>query len=200
MPDLVEPPNLSDQQLVQQTLTNPEQFAHLVRRYEIRLRKYVYRLGLGISSVDDVLQETFLQTYLHINGYDPARPFAPWLWRIAYTQTMMHLRKNKSHRLELAGDDAEKLLASVAIAGTVERILNLAEVQRILAQTLADLSEKPRNALILRFLEDCSYLEIAEILRLPVGTVATHIHRGLRDLKELLRKRGFATFTCWTLP
>lgn len=200
MPALAEPSALSDQQLVRQALANPNQFAELIRRYETRIRRYSLRLGFQASAQDDVMQEIFMHTWLNLNAYDPARPFAPWLYRIAYTQSMMALRKSRHSRADISGEDADKFIAAFAAEGSAELTRDLALLKAELALALAKLAEKPRAVLILRYLEDHAYLDIAEVLRIPTGTVATLIHRGLRDLKYILTQSGVASTDHWTLP
>ncbi len=200
MPALVEPSALSDQQLVRQALANPDDFADLIRRYEPRIRRYALRLGFQGSGQDDVMQDIFMHTWLNLNAYDPARPFAPWLYRIAYTQSMMALRKSRHSRAVISGEDADKFIAAFAAEGSAEQTRDIAHLKGELAQALASLAEKPRAVLILRYLEDNAYLEIAEVLHIPTGTVATLIHRSLRDLKLILTRSGVASIDHWTLP
>lgn len=200
MPDLAEPSLLSDQQLVRQALAAPDMFALLVRRYEARIRRYIYRLGQTGAAQDDVTQNIFLHAWVNLNGYDQSRPFAPWLWRIAYTQTMMHFRTSRPARMEMSGDDFDALIVAIATEGSPENFLDHANLRSTLTDALDGLSEKARSVLILRYLEDCTYLEIAEVLHIPSGTVATLIHRGLRDLKATLARAGMTSITRWSLP
>ncbi len=200
MPALADQTDLSDQQLVRQALANPNDFANLIRRYEARIRRYTFRLSLSGAIQDDVMQEIFMHTWLNLNAYDPARPLAPWLYRIAYTQSMTALRKSRHSRAVISGEDAAKIIAAIATDGSAEQSRDLAHLKGELTQALANLAEKPRAALILRYLEDYAYLDIAEVLRIPIGTVATLIHRGLRDLKHILTLSGVASIDQWTLP
>lgn len=200
MHDDADPASLSDQHLVRQALANPDDFARLIRRYESRIRRYTWRLGQTGTVQDDLLQEIFLQTWVNLNGYDPTRPFAPWLYRIAYTQTLMHIRKMRPARGDISGADAEKLIAALIAEGSAEQARDHAALQADLAAALARLAEKPRSVLILRYLEDCSYLEIAEVLHLPAGTIASLIHRGLRDLRNCLAETGVTNIHRWSLP
>lgn len=200
MPDPAETTALPDQHLVRQALSNPDEFAHLIRRYEPRIRRYVWRLGQTGTGQDDLLQDIFLQTWIHLNGYDPTRPFAPWLYRIAYTQCALEWRKSNRRRADVSGADADRIFAALAAAGSVEQVQDQAKLQRKIEIALDRLAEKSRAVLVLRYLEDCSYLEIAEVLHLPSGTIASLIHRGLRDLRTHLTQSGVTSIDHWTLP
>jgi RNA polymerase sigma-70 factor (ECF subfamily) len=180
---------LSDQEAVAATLADRHAFSLLVERYQARLSRYVARLGgLDPDTVQDILQEAFIKAYVNLNDYDPALPFGSWLYRIAHNETMMHFRRQKSR------PQVMKQESDLALFEQVPDGLNIAEEgdaklrsERI-EKTLHRLKPQYRDVIILRFFEGKSYDEISDILRIPPGTVATHIKRGKAALETLLRE------------
>lgn len=175
----------SDQDLVLAALGDPRAFAPLVRRYEPALRRYAGRLmGRNSALVDDVLQEAFLKAYVNLNEYDRSRPFSPWIYRIVHNEAVSQLRKGKANALMITGEDGERLLTSIIDGSDVQENIDAARNEQRLVAAVASLEPRYRDVIVLRFLEERSYEDIAEILRLPMGTVATLVSRG----KERLRK------------
>ena len=77
----------TDQDLVTQTLANKQAFAKIVRRYEAPLLRYITRLGCrNTSTAQDLLQEIFIKTYVHLNDYDHSLQFSSWIYRIAHNE------------------------------------------------------------------------------------------------------------------
>lgn len=175
---------LSDRQLVEASLRDRTAYAVIVVRYKHDLARYVRRLlGRQIQATEDVLQDIFIKAYVNLNDYDTSRPFSPWIYRIAHNEAISHLRKSNAQPPTVAGDDAQLILDRIAgnddpSASWMQR-QTTGEIQR----ALQALDARYRDVLVLRFLEDKSYDDIADILQLPSGTVATLINRGLKLLK-----------------
>lgn len=169
------------------TLGDPKAYAGLVRRYEPVLKRYVARL-LGQNSllIDDVLQETFLKAYLNLNDYDATRAFSPWIYRIAHNEAMSQLRRHRSGPLLISGEDGQRLLEYLADGSDVKESLDVARREEKLVAAVASLDPRYRDVIVLRFLEERSYEDIADILHLPMGTVATLVSRGKERLRKML--------------
>ncbi len=181
--------------MVRQALARPDAFAHIVNAFETPLRRYLHRvLGHGNSMVDDVLQEAFVKAYVNLNSFDVALRLGPWLYRITHNAAMDCLRRKSSERRHMSDADMGVIAECVASEAMTDDNLLAQAGFTSLQRGLSELGERYRSALILRFLEDRSYLEIADILRIPPGTVATLIRRGLIQLRRTLdegeRKAG----------
>ena len=178
----------SDRQLVEATLRDKKAYATIVVRYKHDLARYVRRLlGRKFQATEDVLQDIFIKAYINLNDYDMSRAFSPWIYRIAHNEAISHLRKGNAEPPTVAGEDAQLILDRIAgdddpSARWMQR-RTAGEIQR----ALDVLDRRYREVIVLRFLEDKSYDDIADILQLPLGTVATYIRRGLKLLKEPLR-------------
>lgn len=180
---------ITDAQLVQDALKDRHAFAAIVGRYEAPLRRYISRLGVAVrEDADDVLQEAFIKVYINLNDFDTSLSLSAWMYRIAHNEAMSHFRKHTARpkAVDFEEDLAifERLLADVDIAAELEK--------KILATTvregISNLPHHYRDVLVLRYLEDKTYDEIADILQIPSGTVATYINRGKKELKVALKK------------
>ncbi len=178
-----------DQELVKEALAHRDAFARIVTRYERRIRHYVTRLGsLDRETAKDILQETFIKAYLHLNDYNPSLPFSAWLYRIAHNETMSHFRKQKNRPRVMKSEDDARVFDKVVDDLDIEREADAAINHEAVRVALNTLDFKYRDVLALRFFEDKSYDEISDILELPLGTVAVYLNRAKAKLREKLKK------------
>ena len=177
-----------DRQLVEAAVRDGQAYASIVLRYEAALGRYVRRLLGGHSqSAEDVLQDVFIKAYVNLNDYDRLRPFGPWIYRIAHNEAISFLRKRSAEPQTIAGEDAVLILERVADAEDPDTAWQRSRTEGEVRKALSELHQRYRDVLVLRYLEDKSYDEIADILEMPPGTVATLINRGLKQLKAPLR-------------
>jgi RNA polymerase sigma-70 factor, ECF subfamily len=187
--DRVEGP--PDQDLVAAALRDPQAFADIVRRYEPVLRRYLRRLlGWGTDQTEDILQEAFLKAYVNLNDFDRSRPFSPWIYRIVRNEAISSLRKRRREPMPITGGDGALLLERLQDGSDPLSALEVAACEQALLLAVKALEPKYRDVIVLRYLEERSYDEISEILRLPMGTVATLIGRGKQRLKRALKQAG----------
>ncbi len=185
---MVEP---SDAELVRATLADANAYGRLISRHEVKLRRYIRRVLAGqTQATDDVLQEVFIKAYLNLNDFDQARAFSPWLYRIAHNEAISLLRKSSAGLQMVSGDDAQFFFDQIADPEDPASLLLKNRSFEQLQKSLAVLDAKYRDVLVLRYFEGQSYDDISEILRLPPGTVATLIKRGLLRLRESFEKSG----------
>lgn len=180
----------SDEEIVRLTLSDPNQYGLLVERYEPKLQRYITRLGVRVHDDQlDVLQEIFIKAYRNLNGFDTSLSFSSWIYRIAHNEAISFYRK-KNVRPEghLVGDGDEVLsFISSSLEGsdvTFDKTINAKQVE----EALLTLDEKYREPIILRFFEHKEYDEISDILQIPIGSVGTLLHRGKKQLADVLNK------------
>lgn len=182
----------TDAELVSLSLKNPDHFAELVDRYEKKLFRYVRRLsGLEAESIEDVLQEAFIKIYTNLNDFDPKFNFSSWTYRITHNETINYLKKNKKQIvLPLETDDKETMNLIDALESETDISSDMVqkEMGEKVRQGINLLPEKYREILVLRYMEDLDYKEISEILRIPMGTVATTINRAKEKFKKIAFK------------
>lgn len=180
----------NDQEIVRMTLKDPNQYGLLMERYEAKLKRYITRLGVrNVDDQLDVLQEIFIKAYRNLNGFDTSLSFSSWIYRIAHNEAISFYRK-KNVRPEghMVGDGDEVLgfLASSQEGEEVkfDKTINADEVNKALEL----IDEKYREPIILRFFEHKEYDEISDILQIPIGSVGTLLHRGKKQLANVLNK------------
>jgi len=145
------------------------------------------------DDAEDVAQETFIRVFRALYRYDPARPFAAWLFTIAARLCIDAIRRRKLSPVSLFQRDAETLeerTIEVVDPGPGPEELTSWEEEERRAQTLIDsLPPHYRIVVMMRHQQDLSYEEIADALRLPLGTVKARIHRARALLKSRLEGR-----------
>lgn len=186
--DLPTPPRLepSDEEAVAASLRDREQFRVLVQRYQAPLLRYVSRLGADPEAAKDVVQESFIKAYTNLHDFETSRSFSAWIYRIAHNQAMDHFRRQRNRPQLRELPDDTRSLETIADELDIERELDARlEAERIGA-ALKQVSPRYVEVLMLRFFEEKSYDEIADILHMPPGTVSTYLTRGKAELRALL--------------
>ncbi|MEI7513228.1 MAG: RNA polymerase sigma factor, partial [bacterium] len=144
------------------------------------------------NEADDVLQEIFIKVFINLNDYDPSLQFSSWIYRIAHNETISFFRKKnvRPSVLTLSAEDTDVFFSQLADDKDFVELANQRDDRRVILELLSLLDQKYREILILRFLEEKSYTEIGDILKIPEGTVGTLVNRGKQKLKEILEKKG----------
>ena len=178
----------ADEALVPLAIADDRYFGILVDRYEPRLRRYVMRfINCSTEDAEDILQDTFINAYRNLNGFDTGLKFSSWIYRIAHNEAVSHLRRVTSRPAMPWEDDKLEALASEV---DVERELHRTMDNATIRAAVDRLDTKYREALVLRYFEDKSYEEISDILRKPTGSVSSLITRAKRLLVKELGKAG----------
>src|SRR5262245_23119461 len=170
-------------------------FDELVHRYEHELYRYLARYLGDQSLAEDVFQNTFLQVHLKRGLYEDGRPVRPWLYSIATHQAVDALRKVGRHPTVSLD---QRVSPSETEAGSLVDLLvsdedgPLAELQgqeraEWVRESVARLPETLRQTLLLAYNQDLKYREIAEILKIPVGTVKSRLHAALAKLQQMAK-------------
>lgn len=173
----------------------PEDFNALVHRYERELYRYLVRYLGDPTLADDVFQNTFLQVHLKRGLYEEGRPVRPWLYAIATHQAVDALRKAGRHpTLSLdqkvdSGEADPSALVDLLTSDVPGPLAHLqgAERRDWIRESITKLPETLRQTLILAYYQDLKYREIADILKIPVGTVKSRLHAALAKLQDMAR-------------
>jgi RNA polymerase sigma-70 factor (ECF subfamily) len=156
----------------------------LVRRYLRPVHSVAASFLRERADVEDAVQESFLRVLDNIAKYDPARPFAPWLYRVARNvarDRRSAIGRRLTERIE--GDDFEE--ASPRPDATLE----LAEIRRRVAAAMERLPEQRRTAFRLHDVDGFTTGETARIMGLSEGTIRSHVHHARHALRGLLADR-----------
>jgi RNA polymerase sigma-70 factor, ECF subfamily len=159
-------------------------FDEIVRRYQRRVYSTALRIVRRHDLADDVTQEAFLRAHRALASYDRARPFGPWICRIAANLAINHVRSPEA-REEALDDGAYDRSPAAAADGPLDAVLEK-EARRVLEDAVGQLPAEQRAVFVLRTFEDLSYKEIAEALDLSVGTVMSRLSRAREKLRGAL--------------
>lgn len=186
-----DPTSCPDQDLVAAALRDRNAYAQIVGRWQPVLSRYLRRLlGQSVEATEDVLQEVFIKVYVNLNDYDPTRPFGPWIYRITRNEALSFLRKRKAEPPLVTGEDAQLIIERLSDGADVQETAERMRIEEKVRAAINQLELRYRDVLVLRFLEDKGYDEIAEIMQVPPGTIATLISRGTKQLRSALEAIG----------
>jgi RNA polymerase sigma-70 factor (ECF subfamily) len=168
-------------------------FEELIGRYE----RKVFRLAKNITNnqhdAEDVLQDTFLKAYSHLDGFQGNSKFYTWLVRIAVNEALMKLRKRKSDRTVSMDDEIDtgedSIVREIAVwEDDPEQRYSHEEIKSILEEAVAGLRPTFRTVFVLRDIEELSTEETARILDLSVPAVKSRLLRARLQLREKLTR------------
>lgn len=161
---------------------NKELFGALMDRYERKLFSYGRKFLTGQDNIEDVVQEVFIKTYQNIRGFDTSQKFSPWIYRIAHNTFVNALRKNAKSPLRFF--DFDTFTAHPVYEDTTPVEKEQKRVGEIIDKGLDKLTPGYREIIILYYIENLSYKEIADILHVPIGTVSVRLLRAKKALKK----------------
>ncbi|HTL02973.1 MAG TPA: sigma-70 family RNA polymerase sigma factor [Vicinamibacterales bacterium] len=169
----------------------------LVRMFQRRIYNLCYRFTGSADDAEDLTQDVFIKVYRSLESWEPAKgAFATWLTTMTRNLLVDHFRRSKLDRMSdsldtSASEDEDIRPISDQIADTGltpdEKVLGLEKAQMVQA-ALQKLSPELRETVILRDLQDMDYKDIAQVLKVPEGTVKSRINRGRTELARLLSR------------
>lgn len=166
-------------------------FDELVRLYEKRVFNCALRIAGNYHDASDVAQEAFIRAFNSINTFRGDAKFATWIYRIVTNVYLDERKKSKAHRQTSLDDYIELEENSVTRqiqddSPSPEEVVETEERARLLQRAISSLPEYQRIIVTLYHMQHRSYEEIAEILRLPIGTVKSRLNRARLALAEKL--------------
>ncbi|MGQ0434307.1 MAG: RNA polymerase sigma factor, partial [Microthrixaceae bacterium] len=153
-------------------------FAELLRRHDDRMRGLAFRLLADRHAMDDALQEAYLKAYRGLDRFRPGGDFGAWLYRVTYNACVDELRTRKRSPVTRS----EPVDEASPQPGP-ERVVSAAETVR---SALADLPTAQRVTVVLVDGEGLDHREVAKILGVAPGTVASRLHRARAALRRVL--------------
>jgi RNA polymerase sigma-70 factor, ECF subfamily len=168
-------------------------FGELVRRYESKIFRLAQHVTQNREDAEDVLQETFLKAYEHLDQFQGAAKFYTWIVRIAVNQALMKLRRRRTDRsvsLDEAIDTGEDTIIREVAAWdeNPEQRFSRSEFGQILDEAIQGLEPPYRSVFVLRDIDELSTEETADALGLSIPAVKSRLLRARLQLREKLTR------------
>ncbi len=183
-----------DQALIKKTLRGDRKaFEELMRKYEKRIFSFVIRMVRNEETAVDLTQDFFIKIFTVLEKYNYEYKFSTWAYRICYNLVIDHIRKNQAQVDSL--DDDSVSIHDLLESDNVSRedgfkALSREETRETVWRIVDLIPLKFRELILLRYIQDLKYEEIAAITELPVGTVKNRIFKAKEILKQEMVKDG----------
>ncbi len=159
-------------------------FRRVVERYQAGVFKLALRMTHSHTEAADLTQDAFLRIYRFFEKYDPSKPLAPWLYRVATNVVLNHIRARRS----MASLDAQEAEPPAQVASAADATA-LGETQELVRQAVDRLTPNLRAAVTLYYLKELSLRDMAEALDVPESTAKVWLFRGRKALKDMLEEK-----------
>ncbi len=168
---------------------NEKAFEILVLRFKNPLTNYVYRFLGDYDNCVDVVQDTFVKVYRYKDNYSSLAKFSTWIYTIAgnLARTEYQRKKRKNIFSINKPDDEDKTYDIPDNTYRPDVLADSSIKSEIIQKALLKVRDSYREAVILRDIQEMSYEEIAEIMKIEVGTVKSRINRGRAELQKYLK-------------
>ncbi|HMN29510.1 MAG TPA: sigma-70 family RNA polymerase sigma factor [Caldilineaceae bacterium] len=166
-------------------------FSHLVDAYQRPVYNLTYRMLGNAQEAEDAAQETFLRAYARLGQYDSSHKFSTWILSIANHHCIDRLRKRRSGQVSI---DDNPVLQNLEEESPQPEMSVLDQEQAVeLQELIKKLEPEYRTPLILRYWEDYSYEQIAEVMGLTVAAVKSRLFRARKQVADLYRESQVVT-------
>ncbi len=171
--------HLSDETIVELVRkSDQELYSVLIKRYQKKLLRYANYLINDEDLAADSVEEAFIKAFINLNSFKTSMKFSSWLYRIVHNQALNLVQKNKRHQ------STDQILEFASSLDLEAEMISKEEIKRA-KKCLSQIPLIYREPLSLFYLEDKSYEEISDILRLPTSSVGTRIRRAKLILKKI---------------
>jgi len=162
----------------------------IVQTYSRRVYNLAYRFTSRADTAEDLTQDVFVRIYRSLEQYNPKQgDLQNWLMRLARNLIIDDYRKRQRAPQDEIADDLEDHKYHLRSAGkSVQREMERRELGAQVQAGIDKLSTDLRTCVILRDIEELSYQEIVDLLKIPEGTVKSRINRGRIELAKILRR------------
>ena len=184
---------LDDSGLVAEFLNGEHRaFDELVSRYHVRLINFIYRTIGDRDRAEDLVQETFVRVYRHLNRFDQTKKFSTWVYTIAGNLAKNELRNRSRNPLVLftalttSWDSEAKPLEWEDNTYRPDDLYRKRHLRAMVDKAVLELPEHHRIVFVLRELEGKTYEEIAEITGVNLGTVKSRLNRARNNFAQVI--------------
>ncbi len=174
---------LTDEQIVEYVRNkDKETYVEIVLRYQDKLMRYSNSLTHDEQKSADIVQNAFIKAFINLNSFNTKMKFSTWIYRITHNEAINIIIKYKR---EVPLPDDMDIISDEDI----ELNFSKEEIKTKVNNCISEIPLIYREPLTLFFLEEKSYDEISDILRLPIGTVGTRINRAKNLLKNICQTK-----------
>ena len=183
-----------DSRLIHSALSgNENAYKRLLQKYHDPIYNFIFRMVHDRQQVEDLTQEAFIKAFASLKNFNEEYAFSTWLYKIATNNCIDYIRKRKlptySINKPIQSRDSDYTYEIPDFTFQPDRQIIAGQRTKLLQQAISRLPEKYKRVIHLRHTEERSYEEIAEMLRLPIGTVKAHIFRAREMLNKYLRDK-----------
>jgi len=165
----------------------------ILKKYHDQVYSLLYRMVHDKDEVEDLTQEAFIKAFNSLKNFNEEFAFSTWLYKIATNNCIDYIRKRKLQTFSidkpLESKDGEFSFEIPDSTYEPDKTLIAGQRSKILEEAVNALPEKYRQVILMRHTEDKDYQEIADELKLPLGTVKAHIFRARDILYRQLKKK-----------
>ena len=158
-------------------------FGVIVRQYSEQLYWQIRRIVLTHEDANDVMQNTFMKAWNHIDSFQGESKIITWLSRIAINESLDHLRRN-NHTTVSTEDDL-----SLVNALQADPYFDGSEVETMLQQAVATLPDVQRTVFQLRYFDEMKYSEMSQVLNTSEGSLKASYHIAVKKIAEFFKSR-----------
>lgn len=174
--------DLTDEEIVNKIRTSDKSlFGLIIDRYQDKLFRYANNLIKDSDKAVDIVQETFIKAFVNLNSFKIENKFSSWIYRITHNEAINIIKKyQKDVRLPEGVDFKSE--------EDIEIEFGKKETKNLIDSCLKQIPIKYSEPITLYYIEDKTYKEISDILRIPTGTVAVRINRAKKIMKVICQK------------
>ena len=168
-------------------------YEEIISLYEKKVFSTIYYMVKNENEIEDIAQEVFIKIYKNLNNFKEESSLYTWIYRITINVCIDEIKKRKKVVYldeEIENDDGEMKMQVEDGAKTPSDIVEEKDIQERLVACIKKLPEDQRIMIVLRDIKGFTYMEIAEMLKMNLGTVKSRINRSRAALKEILDEDG----------
>ncbi len=174
----IEPSSL--QALLANPQTKREAFSWIINNYQQKLYYHIRKMLINHDDTNDVLQNTFLKAWTHIDSFRAEASISTWLYRIATNETIDFLRRKKQASEFVAIED------SLALSIEDHQQFSGSEIEKKLQKAILMLPEKQRLVFNMKYFDDITYEDMSQILDTSVGALKASYHHAVKKIEKLI--------------
>ena len=176
-----------DEKQIVRLLSAPETqrkgFEIAVRQYSEQLYWQVRRIVLTHEDANDVMQNTFVKAWSHLDSFRNDSKLSTWLYRIAINESLDFMRRKKNMDA-VSADDADTGIANMLLA---DKYFDGDQTQAMLQQAISQLPDVQRTVFNLRYFENMKYSEISKILSTSEGALKASYHIAVKKITDYFK-------------